>query len=99
MISIGIADISSGGGSPGDAGVLGNSAGRPVSGSMPRGAHAAPGMIRSSSCPALCRASTSCSTYVKKDVDGRDKPGHDKRDSSFRQLNASFYAGVFVSQA
>src|ERR1043165_1080651 len=27
-----------------------------------------------SSCPALCRASM---TWCKKDVDGRDKPGHD----------------------
>jgi hypothetical protein len=30
-----------------------------------------------SSCPALCRASTS-SSFNKKDVDGRDKPGHDE---------------------
>src|SRR5262245_463413 len=29
------------------------------------------------SCPALCRASTSCSFSAKQDVDGRDKPGHD----------------------
>ena len=31
------------------------------------------------SCPALCRASTSC---FKKDVDGRDEPGHDDLVSS-----------------
>jgi CubicO group peptidase (beta-lactamase class C family) len=30
-----------------------------------------------SSCPALCRASTSLLHRGKKDVDGRDKPGHD----------------------
>jgi hypothetical protein len=31
-----------------------------------------------SSCPALCRASTSfVSKGRKEDVDGRDKPGHD----------------------
>src|SRR6187549_3910944 len=32
-----------------------------------------------SSCPALCRASTSCFLVLvrKKDVDGRVKPGHD----------------------
>src|SRR5581483_4418806 len=31
-----------------------------------------------SSCPALCRASTpSLQKLSKKDVDGRDKPGHD----------------------
>jgi hypothetical protein len=29
----------------------------------------------SSSCPALCRASTSLA--AREDVDGRDKPGHD----------------------
>jgi hypothetical protein len=30
------------------------------------------------SCPASCRASTSCLLRsAKKDVDGRDKPGHD----------------------
>jgi hypothetical protein len=32
---------------------------------------------QSSSCPALCRASTSSLHLSKKDVDGRDKPGHD----------------------
>src|SRR5262249_53180331 len=30
------------------------------------------------SCPALCRASTSCFPMPRKDVDGRDKPGHDE---------------------
>jgi hypothetical protein len=33
----------------------------------------------SSSCPALCRASTSSLQESKKDVDGRDKPGHDDK--------------------
>jgi penicillin-binding protein 1C len=32
-----------------------------------------------SSCPGLSRASTSYSGDSKKDVDGRDKPGHDGR--------------------
>jgi hypothetical protein len=32
-----------------------------------------------SSCPALCRASTSCLRSRAKNVDGRDKPGHDER--------------------
>src|ERR1700719_3210114 len=31
----------------------------------------------SSSCPTLCRASTSLAGSNKQDVDGRDKPGHD----------------------
>jgi len=34
--------------------------------------------ITNSSCPALCRASTSWLHSSKKDVDGRDKPGHDE---------------------
>src|SRR2546423_7267919 len=33
--------------------------------------------IVTSSCPALCRASTSCFPGWKRGVDGRDKPGHD----------------------
>jgi penicillin-binding protein 1C len=32
----------------------------------------------SSSCPALCRASTSSFSANGKDVDGRGKPGHDR---------------------
>jgi hypothetical protein len=32
-----------------------------------------------SSCPALCRASTSFPDPSKKDVDGRDVPGHDEK--------------------
>ncbi len=32
----------------------------------------------STSCPALCRASTSLRSNNKQDVDGRDKPGHDE---------------------
>src|SRR6185312_1932559 len=44
-----------------------------------------------SSCPALCRASTSLST-PKKDVDGRDKPGHDdERESSAADLQPHFF--------
>ena len=35
-----------------------------------------------SSCPALCRASTSFFILRKQDVDGRDKPGHDDVDES-----------------
>ncbi len=31
----------------------------------------------STSCPALCRASTSCSGATQQDVDGRNKSGHD----------------------
>jgi hypothetical protein len=33
-----------------------------------------------SSCPALCRASTSYFPWCGKDVDGRDKPGNDGVD-------------------
>ncbi len=33
---------------------------------------------RDSSCPALCRASTSCFLRRCEDVDGLDKPGHDE---------------------
>jgi hypothetical protein len=36
-------------------------------------------MIFLSSCPRLSRASTSSFSLRKKDVDGRDKPGHDGR--------------------
>jgi hypothetical protein len=35
--------------------------------------------IKASSCPALCRASTSYCEIAEKDVDGRDKPGHDDK--------------------
>src|SRR6266852_9743028 len=34
-----------------------------------------------SSCPALCRASTSQNPIDIKDADGRDKPGHDEGES------------------
>ena len=40
------------------------------------------------SCPALCRASTSLSERVK-DVDGRDKPGHDETENSSRRRTSS----------
>ena len=33
--------------------------------------------LSTSSCPALCRASTPFGSFRKQDVDGRDKPGHD----------------------
>src|SRR5690242_7243643 len=36
---------------------------------------------RSSSCPALCRASTSSFHVLNKEVDGRDKPGHDEEQN------------------
>src|SRR6185312_14667485 len=35
-----------------------------------------------SSCPRLSRASTSLLSWGAKDVDGRDKPGHDDRDAA-----------------
>src|SRR5437588_1651722 len=35
-----------------------------------------------SSCPRLSRVSTSCFSCKIKDVDGRDKPGHDGGDAS-----------------
>ena len=38
------------------------------------------GLPSAPSCPALCRASTSYFANGKKDVDGRDKPGHDGVD-------------------
>src|SRR4029077_18000113 len=38
------------------------------------------------SCPALCRASTSLRRSNKQDVDGRDKPGHDERESPIAPL-------------
>jgi uncharacterized phage protein (TIGR02216 family) len=34
-----------------------------------------------SSCPASCRASTSCLATKTKNLDGRDKPGHDELTS------------------
>jgi myo-inositol 2-dehydrogenase/D-chiro-inositol 1-dehydrogenase len=36
-----------------------------------------------SSCPRLSRASTSLAVIAEQDVDGRDKPGHDKVDMEF----------------
>ena len=53
----------------------------------PSSGRVAQGVLRSvastflSSCPALCRASTSCRFGSAKDVDGRDKPGHDDADA------------------
>jgi hypothetical protein len=38
------------------------------------------------SCPALCRASTSCSENSKQGVDGRDEPGHDETNRQFNGL-------------
>src|SRR5262245_45064126 len=44
--------------------------------------HPAPALNFPTSCPALCRASTSLDfRSARKDVDGRDKPGHDGADS------------------
>ncbi len=40
-----------------------------------------------SSCPALCRASTSWMSVHRKDVDGRDKPGHDDGAKCLPQTN------------
>ena len=42
------------------------------------------------SCPALCRASTSCFSRAKKDVDGRVKPGHDEEPYSAALRNSAF---------
>ena len=43
----------------------------------------------SSSCPGVSRASTSCLVTRSKDVDGRDKPGHDvDRPVAIRQRQA-----------
>jgi hypothetical protein len=42
------------------------------------------GFWLSSSCPTLCRASTSWLRFSKKDVDGRDEPGHDEKAIPFR---------------
>src|SRR5690242_7345312 len=39
------------------------------------------GRPNNSSCPALCRASTSSSSAARKDVDGRVKPGHDDEEA------------------
>jgi len=33
--------------------------------------------VTASSCPALCRASTTFIHAKRQEVDGRDKPGHD----------------------
>jgi protein ImuA len=42
---------------------------------------AAVAALSTSSCPALCRASTPFGGFRKQDVDGRDKPGHDKKQT------------------
>ena len=44
-----------------------------------------------SSCPRLSRASTSLLLRKKKDVDGRDKPGHDERRDAARASVAALY--------
>src|SRR5437016_14432108 len=53
---------------------------------------------QSPSCPGLSRASTSLLTRSKKDVDGRDKPGHDERIGQFRwnSFRAVWKASEFV---
>jgi len=48
------------------------------------------------SCPALCRASTSLYVLCKKDVDGRDKPGHDDNNGANNKMDA---AGLRAMQA
>src|SRR3954447_7607735 len=51
-----------------------------------------------SSCPAACRASTSCVHRVFKDVDGRDKPGHDEvpTRSPLRGVRPPRWAGALL---
>src|SRR5205085_2861228 len=54
-------------------------------------------ILRSSSCPGLSRASTSYLLCCRKDVDGRDKPGHDgERDVLYRP---SHFGGRFSANA
>ena len=49
--------------------------------------------IPSTSCPALCRASTSSLENVsEQDVDGRDKPGHDEDEASESNIAAQYAA-------
>jgi hypothetical protein len=43
---------------------------------------------QSASCQGLSRASTSFGVGCKKDVDGRDKPGHDEKSIIFSWLEA-----------
>jgi hypothetical protein len=45
--------------------------------------------LLSSSCPGLSRASTSNGGGSKKDVDGRDKPGHDEKANHFEMVRKS----------
>jgi hypothetical protein len=40
-------------------------------------------VVQTSSCPGLSRASTSLQPSSKKDVDGRDEPGHDEEKRFF----------------
>jgi precorrin-3B synthase len=48
-----------------------------------------------SSCPALCRASTSSNSSELKDVDGRDKPGHDGNAiGTYHLLDGSHACGI-----
>jgi precorrin-3B synthase len=48
-----------------------------------------------SSCPALCRASTSYEREKAKDVDGREKPGHDRNAIGTHHLcDGAFACGV-----
>ncbi len=50
-----------------------------------------------SSCPALCRASTSYGRHRIKDVDGRDKPGHDGADHATHFPTFFSLVALFVS--
>jgi hypothetical protein len=48
-----------------------------------------------SSCPALCRASTSLQSLRKRDVDGQDKPGRDGSESISSNWRMPENAGCF----
>src|SRR5262245_10765671 len=52
--------------------------------------------IHSTSCPALCRASTPCFLEQKEDVDGRDKPGHDEENSGDGRMIAALFFYLFA---
>jgi hypothetical protein len=52
-----------------------------------------------SSCPRLSRASTSCLSYKIKDVDGRDKPGHDGGEGCPAMRNAARKAVTLSTSA
>ena len=53
-------------------------------------------MVASSSCPALCRASTS-SAIRSEDVDGRDKPGHDEGGGAQSRRGLIFHVAARIA--